>query len=307
MIARINQARACPVARLQPRTCRLHYMCSERRRHGKQDGNEHWYLHPILNHPITSALIVAGVITLISVLWARHEPGPTDEERIAKLAPGATVQNFRETLGSEPTIKRAVTKRWDELLWMREKYAVQAIASKDGSAEGYSVTTHSLDFHPTIPDGPHKLGESTFQQELGDLASEVNTFTPAGADYQYSEAVEGSMASHGKTYVMTDSLAGRGGGGDRQGLALANVANSTTGGEDCSSGWCPYKARDRPDIARLRRKAVVTTFTILGPRLTLQDLPEFFRFGPTLTDEDMVPGLGRRKSLSRSYTPVHPS
>ncbi|MEU9661479.1 ETEC_3214 domain-containing protein [Streptomyces chartreusis] len=264
------------------------------RRRSQDNEDEHsssWYVHPLLNHPISSALIVTGILALLSYLfglWGGGQ-GPSSEERVSKLATGVTVNYFRKELDGEEDIKRAIGKGWYELLWMKKEYAVQAFAKAGDYIKAYSLTSHSRKFHPTIPEFGGRLGVSTFTEVLGGSATAVNFYLPAGPDWRYSEALTGSGASHGKTYIMTDSFAGRYAGG-QEGAELALAVDDSLDLGSCEKigSWCFYANRDKSDVARLRKRAIVTTYTILGPGADLEEFPATVNFGPTFADEGLL-------------------
>jgi hypothetical protein len=231
-------------------------------------------------------LALAGCVLLAAVLWLPGTLAPRPEEAagqvVSRLATGVTLDRFVGILGRSPDISRPAGP-FREAIWVNDVYAVQAVVG-DAGVLGYSVTTRSDRFRPPVDVlDSARLGSTPIAEAVGPtwettLASSGG-LTPRGV-WWYSEAIPASGASDDRAIVLTASDAG------------APAADVPTTGElglpatpDPNTQVGPFHEFlvDDPQVAFMRGM-VPSTYSIIGPELTLDQLPADFRFGPTWDD-----------------------
>jgi hypothetical protein len=207
---------------------------------------------------------------------------------------------------------RLVTRRFEVSTFIDRDYYVQAISDDDETVLAFSVTTRSARFRPVyqIHRPPGLLERWRWRRRFGEpyrplVKLRLGKTTFAGID-PHPEAIMGpllrvSVGAHNHAYsemtykgnpgsyqsfVWTASDAARQGRfGD--GLAVAKEI----GGEEWPD---PTKEDIEPEWAqmietqRFRRETVVTTYTVIHPKLTLQNYP-LERFGPHENEVRLLP------------------
>jgi hypothetical protein len=237
---------------------------------------------------------VVAVLVGLTGCTSMAERTPPDAAAASEhLATGLSLDRFVDLIGREPEITRAAG-RYEEALWIDRTWAVQAVVGPAAEVQGYSVTTRDPRFRPPV----HQLGGSPLGAtpldgfsgfDAPDLGMGLGA-TPRG-EWYYSEALSPSGATDERTLVLTASdgseigvtdatpeIAGR--------LTLQfDALTSAQHGPLLEFALEPRVADDRPRI-------IPTTYSVLGPTLTVDDLPDTFRFGPTIDDVVAVVGPG---------------
>lgn len=249
--------------------------------------------------PYLVLVVIAGLV-VAGLAWSRH--GGVDTERdaaaraVSGLATGLSLDRFVEVIGRRPEITRA-TGPFEEALWINDVYAVQAVIGPFGEVRGYSVTTRSARFTPPVDAlGGGALGVTALSRfvpfaDPAPLADGVGI--TAHGMWWYSEALPASGATNERAIVLTTSDASEVGVTDTtpdvaDQLALPQGEPSQTVPRHGPLSAVASGSR----LASARGQLIPTTYSIIGPRLTLEQLPEDFRFGPT--HDDVLAVLPRR-------------
>jgi hypothetical protein len=183
-------------------------------------------------------------------------------------------------------------------------YYVQTISDDDNTVLAFSVTTRSRRFQPVlqIPRSPGpiarwrwqrthrqpyrgpvyvKLGRTSFS-DLDSVAPE--SFSPPhfrimmGAhNHAYSEMVYKGNPGYYQTFVWTASDAARQGRFGK-GMAVAQEIKNDEWPKPDGGGTEPEWS-NMPETQRFRRETVITTYTVIGVSLGLENYP-IDRFGP---------------------------
>jgi len=260
------------------------------------------------------ATIVAGFVAALALadylrsLWRRTAGRRRDiARRLRRLGTGAQVHFFESVLGEPPAIRRRleieqpdssavddddetepplVTRTYLECFWIDRDYCVQTMSDEDGSVVGFSVTTRTRRFRPTIyfplpPTGRErllrvvtfgrrrrwelariKLGRSTFANAFhnGWGFPQIRSFLGARA-WSYTEMQYCGNPGHYQHIALTISSASPNIGGDP-----ASIQNVDFGDDPWLDGDPPDDWLDLAPawIRSLHAHAAVTTVTIIG-------------------------------------------
>jgi hypothetical protein len=209
----------------------------------------------------------------------------------ARLATELSLERFTDVIGREPEITRAAG-RYEEALWIDSTWAVQAVVGPSAEVQGYSVTTRDPQFLPPVqPLGDSPLGVTPLDEFSGfdraDLGMGLGP-TPGGSWY-YSEALTPSGATREHSIVLTAS------DGSEVGVteATPDIAGRLTLQFDALTSRAHGPLLEfalEPRVPDDRHRLIPTTYSVLGPTLTVDDLPDTFRFGPTVDDVRAVLG-----------------
>ena len=242
--------------------------------------------HRGLYAQIIGGILVAVLVGLSPWVWNKmtvDDPTEVAAKVVGQLAPGVALSRYEALLGGPPAILRPIEERGDlrEAIWVAELYAVQAVVDHSNQVVGYSVTTTSDGFRPPLERfTDHQLGATKFVDIVPEVTLRLVDAigTPRGV-WWYSEALEPGAATHFDTIVLTASDASA---GDTGGLAPVEIGLST----DATERVGPLQRRNvsESELANLRERLVIGTYTILGPDLDCGRLPEGFRFGPSIED-----------------------
>ncbi len=254
----------------------------------KGDG---WYFR--LCGSIVAALVIVTGCTPIAAPTVEQTPSDAATAAVARLATGLSLDHFIDIIGRKPEITRAAG-RYEEALWIDRTWAVQAVVGSAAEVQGYSVTTRDPQFRPPVqPLGDSPLGGTPLAGLNGfdraDLGMGLGG-TATGSWY-YSEALTPSGATDERSIVLTASDGSEVGVTD----ATPDIAGRLTLQFDAltSEGRGPLlEFALEPRVPDDRHRIVPTTFSVLGPVLTIDDLPQTFRFGPTIDDVLAVIGPG---------------
>jgi hypothetical protein len=220
--------------------------------------------------------------------------------------------DFKEFIGSddpafdpasEGSQERLVSRRFGVSTFIDRDYFVQVITDRDQTVIAYSVTARSNWFRPVLelPRRPGPITRLRWRRKFGPWRPVVRvtlgrtTFAdldPSNPDefngphlrinmgahnHAYSEIEYKGNPGYYQSFVWTASDAARQG---RFGLGMS-VQQEVGGDEwpnqdDASTGpeWQTMR-----DTQRFRRETVITTYTVIGPRLWLENYP-LDRFGP---------------------------
>lgn len=214
-----------------------------------------------------------------------QQPEDAAGQVVSRLATGITLDRYTDILGRRPDISRPAGS-FREVVWVNDVYAVQAVVG-DAGVLGYSVTTRSDRFQPTMDLlGTARLGVTPIAEAFGPTGDTVLVSsggpTPRGV-WWYSEAIPASGATNDRAIVLTASDAGA------HLAAAPAIDQGLTARPDPATQVGPFSATavDDPQVAFLR-SLVPSTYTVVGPQLSLDQLPDGFRFGPTWEDLQAV-------------------
>ena len=220
--------------------------------------------------------------------------------------------DVKEFIGSDdpafdPTAEgsqvRLVPLRFGVSTFIDRDYFVQAITDQDQAVIAYSVTTRSNWFCPVleIPRRPGlitrlrwrrkfgawravvhvKLGRTTFADLDPSNPDEFNgphlRVNMGAHNYAYSEIEYKGNPGYYQSFAWTASDAARQG---RFGLGMS--VQQEVGGDEWPNQEDPSAGPDwqtMDDTQRFRRETVITTYTVIGPSLWLENYP-LERFGP---------------------------
>jgi hypothetical protein len=221
----------------------------------------------------------------------RQTPPDVAAVAAARLATGLALKRFTDVVGREPEITRAAG-RYEEALWIDSTWAVQALVGPSAEVQGYSVTTRDPQFLPPVqPLGDSSLGVTPLDEFSGfdraDLGMGLG-LTPGGSWY-YSEALTPSGATDEHSIVLTASDASDVGVTE----ATPDIAGRLTLQFDALTSEAHGPLLEfalEPRVSDDRHHMIPTTYSVLGPALTADDLPDTFRFGPTVDDVRAVLG-----------------
>jgi hypothetical protein len=245
-------------------------------------------------------LLGSIVAVLVVTTGCVPPPAPTAEQTppdaatvtASRLATGVSLDRFIDLIGRKPAITRAAGS-YKEALWIDRTWAVQAIVGPSSEVQGYSVTTRDPKFRPPVqplgdsPLGVTPLDEYSFDQ--ADLGMGLGATTHGS--WYYSEALSPSGATDERSIVLTAS------DGSQVGVteATPDVAERLTLQFDALTSQAHGPLLEFALVPRGpddRHRIIPTTYSVLGPALMIDDLPETFRFGPTINDVLAVVGPG---------------
>jgi hypothetical protein len=254
----------------------------------KGDG---WHLR--LFGSMVAVLIIATGCTPTPAPTAEQTPSDAATAAAGRLATGLSLDHFIDIIGRKPEITRAAG-RYEEALWIDRTWAVQAVVGPSAEVQGYSVTTRDLQFRPPVqPLGDSPLGVTPLDGFSGFDRADLGMGLGDTADgsWYYSEALTPSGATDERSIVLTASDGSEVGVTD----ATPDIAGRLTLQFDAltSAEHGPLlEFALEPRVPDDRHRIIPTTFSVLGPALTIDDLPETFRFGPTIDDVLAVVGPG---------------
>lgn len=240
-------------------------------------------------------IVVAGLV-LAGLARTRHDTADPERDAAAQavshLATGLSLDRFVELIGRRPEITRAAGP-FEEALWINDVYAVQAIVGPFGEVQGYSVTTRSARFTPPVDAfGGGTLGVTPLNR-FGPFADPAPLADGPGVTahgmWWYSEAWPAVGASNFRAIVLSAGDASQVGVTEATPDAVNQLATPRGGPGQTAERHGPLvEVAPDPKLAAARGQVVPTTYSIIGPRLTLDQLPEEFRFGPTSDDVSAV-------------------
>lgn len=242
-------------------------------------------------------LRLVGLLVAVLVVGTGCTPTPTPTPSdaataaTARLATGVSLDHFIDIIGRKPEITRAAG-RFEEALWIDRIWAVQAIVGPSAEVQGYSVTTRDPQFQPPVqPLGDTPLGVTPLDGFSGfdpaDFGMGLGATTRG--HWYYSEALAPSGATDERSIVLTASDGSQVGVTD----ATPDIAGRLTLQFDAltSAEHGPLlEFALEPRVPDDRHRLIPTTYSVLGPTLTIDDLPDTFRFGPTIDDVLAVVG-----------------
>jgi hypothetical protein len=231
-------------------------------------------------------------------------------------------KNFSEYLSSDDPRYREDTedvqkvfcdKTFLECIFIDRDYFVQTISDEDESVLVFSVTTRSPQFHPVFQ-LPYKVGwrerrqwkrrtgeefKPIFRVRLGQTRfadldrGDPDEFTGihfrawiGARTFSYSEDHYYGNPGYYQTFVFTTSSNAPALGG----ISGLGEAIQEAGGEE----WPDQSREDQPDwkdmpkTQTFRRNSVITTYTVIGVGLSLDNYPSRF-FGPNGDDVRTLP------------------
>lgn len=234
-------------------------------------------------------IVIAGLV-LAGLARTRHDTADTERDAaaraVSRLATGLSLDRFVELIGRRPEITRAAGP-FEEALWINDVYAVQAIVGPFAEVQGYSVTTRSARFTPPVEAlGGGALGATPLNRLCpfaAPLADGIG-MTNHGV-WWYSEAWPAAGASNYRAIVLSASDASQVGVNETTPDLVDQLAIQHREPGQTPERHGPLVAvTTDPKLATARGQVIPTTYSIIGPRLTLDQLPEDFRFGPTSDD-----------------------
>ena len=232
-------------------------------------------------------LVVAVVFGTAGVITS-GDAQTVDEADLAQLDQGQSLSFYNRVLLGEPQITRPLGQ-FTEKVWITDRFAVQAVV-RDDEVLGYSITTRSADFHPTMKVTAVRLGQTHFQETprsgVSVLVGLINTVS---GNWWYSEAVPPGGATHFITYVFTASWAGVGELGNLTPNDMARLAAPAMKNCHPAGPLCGPVDTTASGISQIRSALAISTCSVLGPDLTLEQLPVGFQFGLTRADDDRFP------------------
>jgi hypothetical protein len=243
--------------------------------------------------PIVAVLVVTTGCIPPPAPTAEQTPPDAATATAARLATGVSLDHFIDVVGRKPEITRAAGS-YEEALWIDRTWAVQAIVGPSAEVQGYSLTTRDPQFRPPVqPLGDSPLGVTPLDEYHGfdqaDLGMGLGA-TTRGSWY-YSEALSPSGATAERSIVLTAS------DGSEVGVteATPDIAGRLTLQFDALTSQAHGPLLEfalEPRVPDDRYRIIPTTYSVLGPTLMIDDLPDTFRFGPTIDDVLAVVGPG---------------
>lgn len=242
------------------------------------------------SHRVIGILTILGCLLVAACVGQPSVSAPSSEDEAARvvdrLATGITLDRYIDILGRRPDVSRPAGS-FREVLWVNDVYAVQAVIG-DAGVLGYSVTTRSDRFRPPIDIlGSAQLGTTPIGEAFGltSTTTLVSSLEPtAGGVFWYSEALQTSGGTSDRAIVLTVSDAGFYGSES----PVVDLIGLTTD-PDPNAGLGPFSTVHvgDPRVSGIRG-LVASTYSIIGPTLSLGELPLDFRFGPTVDDIEAV-------------------
>jgi hypothetical protein len=187
-----------------------------------------------------------------------------------------------------------------ELVWVDRDYYVQGLADDDGSVLAFSVTTRNRRFRPTFY-GAHvpitrrgwlpplrrrdhlfrvKLGSTSFAA-IGD-PSNVYAFLGMHRYAYYETYWFGNPGSY-QHFIFTSNDAGSPPWPDFQSIFPQGGGGAVRWPDQQSTS----DVDALPGFAEFRRRTMVNTYTVIGPRFHLEDYP--LSYGPELNEVRTLP------------------
>lgn len=235
-------------------------------------------------------LTMVGCLLVVTCSAPSTPPALSSEDAavrvVARLATRITLDRYIDILGRRPDISRPAGP-FREVLWVNDVYAVQAVVG-DAGVLGYSVTTRSERFRPPIDIlGSALLGSTPIAEALGpDSTTALISSggpTPRGV-WWYSEALPASGATNDRAVVLTTSDAGA---HNPDEPTVDQLGVTAVPDPDTQRGPFFSISTDDPQLT-IMRSTPASTYSIIGPMMSLDELPPEFRFGPTLDDIQAV-------------------
>jgi len=249
---------------------------------------------------VIGGLAVAIVLAAVPLGWhqlTKEPPEMIAAKALTQLSSGVSLGRYQELLGASPAILRPVG-RFREAIWVTDLYAVQAILGPVDQVLGYSATTRSARFQPPLERFEnHQLGATRFIDVTDQLAGDgdttlVHSISALRGVWWYSEVIPASGATNEDTIALTSSDASDIDPGlDTGELPIIDAAGLPGGpSEPVAFGPLVSVRIDDPSVSKIRSRLVITTYSVLGPELSLEQLPVEFRFGATRADiESVIP------------------
>jgi hypothetical protein len=213
---------------------------------------------------------------------APPDPAAAAAQVAGRLAPGVSLDRFVDVIGRKPEITRAAGA-FEEALWIDEVWAVQAIVGPYGEVQGFSMTTRSDRFHPAIAELSGAVLGTTPLDGVHGFAAAAPLVDGIGVTnhgaWWYSEALPPSGVTGERTIVLTVSDASAVGVGTDTSNTVELLVNDLPG-----PAGGPLRPTPPNRSATARHALVPTTVTLLGPRISADELPADFRFGPSVED-----------------------
>jgi hypothetical protein len=240
---------------------------------------------------IVAVLAIATGCTTPPAPTAGQSPADAATVAEARLATGLSRDYFLDIIGRKPEITRAAGN-YEEALWIDRTWAVQAIIGPYGEVQGYSVTTRDPQFQPLVEQlGDLPLGVTSLDgfglspAFLGDGVGRT-----AGPNWFYTAASPPAGVTNERSLVLTASD-----GSDVGVTTTLEVVDRLTEQFDASTSTKHgplYERTHEISTPDDRNQIIPTTYSVIGPTLTIDDLPGNFRFGPTFDDVIAVVGTG---------------
>jgi hypothetical protein len=233
---------------------------------------------------IALAALAAGALTACAAPPPTGPPDPLTaaQQAVGRLAPGVSMDRFADVIGRPPEITRAAGA-YEEALWIDDVWAVQAIVGPYREVQGYSITTRSDRFHPSIRALSNAVLGAVPLDGMPSFDHPAELVGGAGVGvhgaWWYSEAIMPAGVTAYRTVVLTASDGSQAGVDGSVVNTVATLVNDLSGP---TSG--PLQATPPNLSATARHGIVPTTFTLLAPKLAVDRLPADFRFGPSAED-----------------------
>lgn len=232
--------------------------------------------------------------------------------RLRRLGTGAQVHFFEAVLGEPPAIRARIAvepqdpeaqilDEFDLCYWIADLYFVQSISTTDGTVVGFSITTRSRRFHPTLTfpiqatTREHLLERVTFgRRRFGRLATVElgrTRFEDVLSDREWTPAIRSATGARTWSYTEAYYL---GNPGHYQSYAFTNSSVTAVGGfPDPVPGavdfgdhpWTlpsdtdapPERWLDHPPdwMREFRHNMPVTTVSVVSPMFDIEQWPTF--------------------------------